>query len=71
MMLFIPLKRFSLCIKLSMKKCFWDWSYDFIVNEYYFEFSQLESDRGVAKPSRSEKASSLLENLHFIPEGKC
>lgn len=69
-MLLIRLKRFSLSKKLSIKKRFWGWSSDVIVNKYYSEFSQLENGRGVAKPSANKKTSSLRENLHFTQEGK-
>jgi len=41
------------------------------MNEHYSDFSQLERDKGVVKPSRNKKVSSLLENLHFTPENRC
>lgn len=70
-MLFIPLKRFSLSITVSVKKCFWRWCLDIIINIIIMNFHNWKMTEVLQSPTKTRKLSPLSENLHFIPEGTC
>lgn len=60
-MLFIPLKRFSLSITVSVKKCFWRWCLDVIINIIIMNFHNWKMTEVLHSPTETRNYHHCLK----------